>query len=1298
MGSVAAARRDDRVATSGWGPRTPLQRMDETQIESLIRQTLTLDGDARRAFLDEHCGNDAELRSKMESLLAHADSMFASFARGKPFPSDLPGSADGTFGSYRLIRELGRGGQGVVWLAEDPNLGRRVAVKVLRNRGPMSPELLSRFKREALVASRLQHPALCTIHDAGTENGTPYIVMQYVEGQSLASRISRDKLQRTPGSEGATHDGEASSRTPTTPVTPSSRRGAAGRARVLATLRLMESVCRATHVAHEAGVIHRDIKPGNIMVRADGEPVLMDFGLARDEDDASAALTRSGDVLGTPVYMAPEQISRQHATVDRRADVWALGVTLFEAITLERPFASPTRQGLYRSILNDDPPDIRRLEPSAPADLRVVVETALEKNQDQRYQTALALAEDLRRVREHEPILARPITSLGRARRWAERNPWLAASLAGIILVLTVALIVTLDLLRAANASETAARSAEARSRRDAYRANYTAAFQAFASHDYRACRTHLDLAAPDLRRFEWRRLNWIADRSAKTLQAPHVVVRLAFTADDDSLVTLGVDHSVSRWDLATGARQDVVSPTNGGLRIDEISPDGRLGMTFDPPAAFDLQTGREIWQRPDVHHVVRGAFSTDGRTLTLLTDNGGRVVRVASDSGDDVASWPVSVNTVETPEITGDESSVILASAYGTFALDARTGSLRWRSPEASGRTFGGGFVLADPIERQTGLKLLGVQDGVPKWSSQPATSLSAGAHARSPSGRGLASGEASGAIALRDPSTGTVVAMLEGHVAVVTRVAYSHAGGWLVSAAQDRTVKLWPTALHEATPVVPPSGDVSLAGTFAPRSRLGVSVGWGSITLWDLVTGALRWSASPSPTWLHACAFSPDESMVAVAGDGRRVHVLGIDGREIAFANERLPATCTALAWLPDGTAILAGCGDGSVVVIRRAQAGGTTRLGTCSGAIRRMIVVGDGRLVAVAADAPDPAAAPVSRPSAEIVHGPLEIWDLASGDSVHVLAGHAGSVRTLTATPDGGHVASGGDDGRVFSWNVDTGAATATTSLPAGGVVASTYLPEESRVAFAGADGALYLWDMDDTAPLLLDRPPRALSVNAIAWVAGALVASTGNGLRFCEGAVPDADLVARERVRATRDLVEPLFGTRVLVERVTRALEDDASLPDDVRADAVARARARGDHPTQLNSQAWDLARNRTTDPDGVALALRAAEIVCKAWPEQAGFLNTRGVAEYRAGKFTDAIATLERCNQMQRTLIGAPHPLDLVVLAMAQFKAGKMDEARATLQLARERIREPEFATDGDIAAFLREAEALIPER
>ncbi|MHC4955397.1 MAG: protein kinase domain-containing protein [Planctomycetota bacterium] len=346
-----------------------------------------------------------------------------------PEPEGESAEEERRLGHYSIESEIGRGGQGKVYLANDSHLDRKVALKVLG--ATYDRSYIERFKREAAAASRLEHPGICPVYDANEDGGTQFIAMRYIDGKSLQELIAA-----------AQKDDPRHAMSEITSLGPSTRK------HVESAVLMIEKVARALHVAHESGLVHRDIKPGNVMVDKQGEPVVLDFGLASDESGQLESLTVEGDLLGTPAYMSPEQLLAQRIKLDRRTDVYSLGVTLYECLTLRRPFEAPTREALYKQILTSELPDPTRINKQLGADLKVVIETACDKDRDRRYQTALDFAEDLRRVREFKPIRAKPLGPIIRFRRWTQRRPALATAVLASFLLLVVGLGISLYMLQ----------------------------------------------------------------------------------------------------------------------------------------------------------------------------------------------------------------------------------------------------------------------------------------------------------------------------------------------------------------------------------------------------------------------------------------------------------------------------------------------------------------------------------------------------------------------------------------------------------------------------------------------------------------------------------------------------------------------------------------------------------------------------------------------------------------------------------------------------------------------------------
>ncbi len=399
--------------------RDPLERLAEEFLERLRA--------GEHPSIDEYAKRHPDMAQSIRELLP---AMVKIEQLGATPPAEEGVSAERatapvTIGPYRILRELCAGGMGVVYLAEDSRLSRRVALKVLTPSLTASAQLLLRFRREAEIASKLDHPSICAVYEAGESDGVAWIAMRYIEGETLAQWIARRRAAES----GVTRDD------------------------VAAVLRWTEEAARALHEAHEAGLVHRDVKPGNVMIERGtdeqgGRAVVLDFGLARPTESAGdATVTQPGALLGTPAYMSPEQILAERFRLDRRTDVYSLGVALYEALTLRLPFEAATHGQLLQAILTSQPDSPRRLNPTVGSDLRVVVETAMDRERERRYATAADFAEDLRRVRVHEPIRARSAGPLLRLRRWAQRSPVLATSTVGLFLTLVVGLSVALHLL-----------------------------------------------------------------------------------------------------------------------------------------------------------------------------------------------------------------------------------------------------------------------------------------------------------------------------------------------------------------------------------------------------------------------------------------------------------------------------------------------------------------------------------------------------------------------------------------------------------------------------------------------------------------------------------------------------------------------------------------------------------------------------------------------------------------------------------------------------------------------------------
>ena len=303
-----------------------------------------------------------------------------------------------SIGRYEILEELGRGGMGVVYRARDRELERQIALKVLLGASFAPQELHERFRREGRSGAALSHPGIVAVLDVGEFEGCPYLAMDLIEGPSLDAWLISDK---------ATLEGA---------------------------LEIVRETALALDHAHQQGIVHRDIKPSNILIDSEGYPRIADFGLARDTD-VSQALTMTGAILGTPLYMSPEQATGRFGTVGPRSDLYSLGIVLYEVLTERPPFMAKSTNEILLRLSSEDPVPPRRLNPRLHRDLEAICLTAIRREPARRYATAAELADDLERYLERKPVRARPPSLFYRLRRTVERHPIPALLLTLLILV-----------------------------------------------------------------------------------------------------------------------------------------------------------------------------------------------------------------------------------------------------------------------------------------------------------------------------------------------------------------------------------------------------------------------------------------------------------------------------------------------------------------------------------------------------------------------------------------------------------------------------------------------------------------------------------------------------------------------------------------------------------------------------------------------------------------------------------------------------------------------------------------------
>lgn len=383
-----------------------------------------------------------------------------------PAPQLQPEFTASPLGDFQILNEIGRGGMGVVYEAIQLSLGRRVALKVLPFAAALDAKQLQRFKNEATAAAQLHHTNIVPVYAVGCERGVHFYAMQLIEGRSLSALIRemRGDSQNEPSvsSLATTAAYHASATVAASYVTSATQHSGRSRESFRTAARIAAQVADALEYAHEAGIVHRDIKPANLLLDAKGAVWVTDFGLAQVVADVG--VTQTGDLVGTLRYMSPEQASGRRIPVDHRADVYSLGATLYEMLSLTPIFSGSDRPTLLLQILNDDPRPLRQIDRAIPVELETIVLKATAKSPQDRYATAGEMAADLRRYLDEIPILARRPTLVDRTRKWMRRHPSFVGAAVLLLVCGVLGLMVTTALVAREQAA-TKARAEEAESR-----------------------------------------------------------------------------------------------------------------------------------------------------------------------------------------------------------------------------------------------------------------------------------------------------------------------------------------------------------------------------------------------------------------------------------------------------------------------------------------------------------------------------------------------------------------------------------------------------------------------------------------------------------------------------------------------------------------------------------------------------------------------------------------------------------------------------------------------------------------
>ncbi|MFO0900716.1 MAG: protein kinase [Pirellulales bacterium] len=1084
---------------------------DEQLLSELLDQVIARLRSGTELSLLELTDNRPELADELERMLPTLKIMVLGLDESLSCDSATRhlGLDRGTLGDFAILRELGRGGMGVVYEAEQLSLGRRVALKVLPFAAMLDERQLARFKHEAQAAALLKHPGIVNVYCVGVERGVHFYAMELIEGQSLAEVITELRpvgssgLPLPPG-EGR-GEGPKGSEERTLPSAPDTVVAAAdstvreppGPRHFRRVAELGIQAAQALEYAHQRGVIHRDIKPSNLLVDGAGRLWVADFGLAQIA--GGHELTMAGDLVGTLRYMSPEQ-ARGERLLDQRTDVYSLGATLFELLTGQPAFAAIDRQHLLRQILETEPHFPRQLEQRIPVDLETIVLKCLSKAPSDRYATAQALADDLQRFVEQKPIHARPLGRLARAWRWCRRTPAMAGLGAAVFcLALLVSVASPLVALRERGHRQQAEATTK-QARWQLYLSDMHAAMAAWDDANVGRVMTLLERhrpqpGEPDQRRFEWYHL-WKQCQpglATPTIRVGASVLTVAVSPDGRLLATGDTDRGLLLWDAVELRLLRVLSgPRKNYVFQVAFSPDGRTvagGDGYGAIRLWDVATGSEVHVLSGHADQVSGIqFSPDGRYLASASND--RTAKLWDlSTGKDYASLTLD-EQVSSVSWT-DAQNVVTSSRDGIVRLwNARTGDPTRVLARLPIRT-GVGELSHDRSRlafsyMDGSVRLLDAQEGT-LLDTLVAHRLLIRRLAYSPDDQTLASAGNDRQVILWDLVTRRPREVLRGHSGGVNGLAFFPDGRRLASASQDGTVRIWDLARTRADDSVCRGHSYFVLDVAFDRTgqTLASSSADGTVRLWNAATGEPLHVLRGNTKWVASVACSPRDSVVAASGwdgsvrlwdmvtgaalwtvqahtdkaysvafapDGRRIASAGLSDGRVRLWDVRSGAELSTFALPQPHITDIAYSPDGTSLAVSNGE-GVATILDATSGRSVRTI---DGSRLNKITYSPDGRLLVTASSGSGLVR----LLDAASGAELQTLT-HGADVYGLAFSPDGETLATAGTDSAVRLWDVATGEERAALTGHLHEICGVAFSPDGHTLATGSSDRTIRLW---------------------------------------------------------------------------------------------------------------------------------------------------------------------------------------------------------------------------------------------
>jgi eukaryotic-like serine/threonine-protein kinase len=1010
------------------------------------------------------------------------------------------------FGDYELLEEIARGGMGTVYRVRQVSLNRPVALKLISAGALATPELVKRFQAEAELAASLTHPNIVPIHEIGQHDGQHYFSMGLVNGPSLRKHLNGHPM-------------------PT-------REAAA----------LMATVARAVHYAHQRGVLHRDLKPSNIVLDRDGTPHLTDFGLAKLVEGQST-LTHTDAVLGTPSYMAPEQARGATKEVTTAADVYGLGAVLYETLTGHPPFAGGTSVETIRQVLDQEPRRPSLWNRAVDRDLETICLKCLEKEPEQRYTSADAVAEDLERWGDHNPILARRISAWEHTRKWLRRRPPVFFAMAsavaisfiggltGILWQWNEAVMARDQALEERQRAEQHAQDASDREKavnRYLYAAQMNLVQRAWEQNDLRQLRSLLmDTAAYPARGFEWYYWQGRTRWQSLTLQADgHVRRVVAFSPTGSQIVTSGSD-GVRVWNSSTGEEISRFEGYRLGIGPMPFSPDGNLlvGHWDGATKVWEAHTGRILhaWEGPNAWLCSLG-FSGDGKRVILVTgisrpsvtgwnvSDGQEIFRFSVPHGASVVSGAVSHDGERI--VTGCANSTLIvwdtSSGEPIFTFNAQCGSIRSVAFSPDGERIVTGHSLM-PIaivwDASTGAELFTI----------PADSGLLWLVGFSPDGGRIVTVGHYGIVKIWDAFSGEKISLIKGQSGRIGSAAFSPDGQSIVASSADGDVKVWQTEGRQrfiriggsdrqrvATAYSPQRGRLRLqfppfrSVEFSPDGQRIASVGshFGEASrvakVWDASSGEELLTLDGHTREIRAIAFCPTSQTIATGSADQTAKIWDASSGDELRGLDGHAGGITAIAFSPTGETIATGSADHTAKIWHAYSGQELHTLEGHTSAILLLAFSPDGRHIITCSQ-----------------DRTVRIWDVTTGQEVLVFDSNNGSIESVAVSPDGRWVLTGGSDWRARVWDMQTGREMFTLDGHTAPISTVAYSPDGQRIVTGSSDGSAKVWDPTGGQQLLtLDGHRSGLRAVSFSPDGRGILTADGEGtIRHWQAASPE-----------------------------------------------------------------------------------------------------------------------------------------------------------------------------------------------